>query len=453
MPASESAQALAFVLLVMFLAYVLLILVPFLRRQKDPEGDPGQFGWHVFVPCRDEETVIGATIERLRTSFPAVHVWVIDDASDDSTASIVESAAAADPFVHLVRRHRPNARQGKGAALNEAYRVLSRWLPRDADRSHTVVAVVDADGRLAPNAFRQAAGPRAFANPAIGAAQAAVWMSNRDDATPLDGEHSRLRQAWGRYLVRMQDIEFRTTIAAMQCLRLRTFSVGLGGNGQFSRLSALDKVSEMSGDPWHGSLLEDYELGVHVVLAGYQNTYMHDTHVEQEALPSTRRLLTQRVRWCQGGMQCARYLPRIFRSENFTNAGSLEATYFLLLPFIQLAGIVLWPAAFIAMVASGTLYAGSFALFLAQAWWLIPLILVTGIAPFGIWAIIYRQQVAREASIGAAIGWAFGYWLYMYQTYISVVRALTRLVLGKDNWTKTRRNAERDNLRLVARET
>lgn len=453
MPASESAQALAFVLLIVFLAYVVLILVPFLRRRRDDEGDAGQFDWHVFVPCRDEEAVVGATIVRLRSTFPLAHVWVIDDDSDDSTAEIVERAAVGDPFVHLVRRRRPDARLGKGAALNAAYRVLNRWLPRGTDHSTVIVAVVDADGRLAPNAFLQAAGPNAFADPAVGAAQAAVWMSNRDDAAPIHGEKSRVRQAWGRYLVRMQDIEFRTTIAAMQCLRLRTFSVGLGGNGQFSRLSALDKVSEMSGEPWHGSLLEDYELGVHIVLAGYRNTYMHDTHVEQEALPSTRRLLTQRVRWCQGGMQCARYLPSIFRSEHFTNAGSLEATYFLLLPFIQLAGIVLWPAAFIAMAAQGTIYAGSFALFLLQSWWLLPLILLTGILPFGMWAIIYRQQVARSASIGQAIGWAFGYWLYMYQAYICVVRALTRLVLGKDNWTKTRRNAELDDLGLVARET
>jgi len=453
MPASESAQALAFVLLVVFLAYVLLILVPFLRRKREPEGDADQFDWHVFVPCRDEETVIGATLARLRTTFPSVHVWVIDDDSEDATAEIVERTAADDPLIHLVRRRRPDARLGKGAALNAAYRALDRWLPRDTDRSRVIVAVVDADGRLAPNAFRQAAGPRAFANAEVGAAQAAVWMSNRDDAAPIHGEKSRFRQSWGRYLVRMQDIEFRTTIAAMQCLRLRTFSVGLGGNGQFSRLAALDKVSEMSGEPWHGSLLEDYELGVHIVLAGYQNTYMHDTHVEQEALPSTRRLLTQRVRWCQGGMQCARYLPSIFRSEHFTNAGSLEATYFLLLPFIQLAGIVLWPAAFIAMAAQGTIYAGSFALFLLQSWWLLPLIILTGILPFGMWAIIYRQQVAREASWGRAIGWAFGYWLYMYQNYICVVRALGRLVTGKDNWTKTRRNAELGDLGLIARET
>ncbi len=452
MPASESAQALTFVLLVIFLSYVMLILVPFMRRKPDPEGDESLFQWHVFVPCRDEEVVVEATVRRLRSDFPGLHVWVIDDDSDDATAQIVEGIVREDPCVHLVRRVRPDARLGKGAALNAAYRALGAWLPRGTDRSRVIVTVVDADGLLAENALRQAAGPHAFGDPRVGAAQAAVWMSNRDDPAPFHTPASRARQRWGSYLVRMQDIEFRTTIAAMQCLRTHTLSVGLGGNGQFGRLAALDAVAERSGAPWHGSLLEDYELGVHVVLAGYRNSYMHDTHVEQEALPFTRRLLTQRVRWCQGGMQCARYVPDIFRSENFSNAGSLEATYFLLLPFIQLAGLVLWPTAFIAMIAQGSLYAGSLLAFFQQSWWLLPLVLVTGILPFAMWPVIYRQQAARSASWPTTIGWAFGYWLYMYQTYICAVRAIVRLVLGKDGWSKTRRNAELGEASIVARE-
>jgi cellulose synthase/poly-beta-1,6-N-acetylglucosamine synthase-like glycosyltransferase len=450
--ASESTQALAFVLLIIFLAYVILILVPFLRRKVDPEGDPSLFTWHVLVPCRDEAAVIDATLRRLRQDFPMAHVWVIDDDSDDDTADIVRRWVERDSFVHLVERKRPDARTGKGAALNVGYNTLSRWLPADADRDHTIVAVVDADGILAPNAFRQAAGPQAFGDPATGAAQAAVWMSNRNDPNPLPAGTSKLRQAWGRYLVRMQDIEFRTTIAAMQSLRRHTFSVGLGGNGQFSRLAALDRIKQVAGDPWHGSLLEDYELGIHIMLVGYRTSYMHDTHVEQEALPSTRRLLTQRVRWCQGGMQCTRYLPGIFQSQHFTNAGALEATYFLLVPFIQLLGLVLWPAAFIAMAAAGSIYAGGLAVFLASAWWLLPLIVLTGIVPFAIWVPIYRKQAQPDASIGQTLLWGMGYWLYMYQNYISVIRAFYRLITGKDGWSKTRRNAE-EGTKLLARDT
>ncbi|HWU59243.1 MAG TPA: glycosyltransferase family 2 protein [Microbacteriaceae bacterium] len=447
---SESTQALAFVMLVVFLAYVIMIVVPFLRRKPEPEGDPSVFSWHVFVPCRDESSVVGATISRLRTDFPQADLWLIDDDSDDDTAKIVTSYMRDDSKVHLVQRRRPDARLGKGAALNAAYRALHAWLGDSAARDHVIVAVVDADGRLAPNAFRQAAGPGVFGNPRTGAAQAAVWMSNRDTLDPVSGGGA-LKQRWGRYLVRMQDIEFRTTIAAMQCLRGRTLSVGLGGNGQFTRLTALDRIAERAVNPWHGSLLEDYELGVHVMLAGYRNVYMHDTHVEQEALPGLRRLLTQRTRWCQGGMQCTRYLAGIFGSRYITNAGALEASYFLLMPFVQLIGVILWPTVFIMMIAQGALTAGGIGAWLAASWWLLPLIVLTGVLPFAIWPILYRRQTAPERSRWSVLGWGLGYWLYMYQSYVCVLRAFGRVLFGKSGWAKTRRNAESDK-QLLARE-
>jgi cellulose synthase/poly-beta-1,6-N-acetylglucosamine synthase-like glycosyltransferase len=450
MDASESTQALAFVLLVIFLAYVMLIVIPFVRRTPDPDGDPEAFDWHVFVPCRDEEAVIGSTIDRLLDQFPTAHIWVIDDDSDDATPALVEQRMRGNHQVHLVRRRRPNARTGKGEALNSAYEALTAWLPSRADRTQVIVAVVDADGRLASNALRQAAGPVAFGDPQTGAAQAAVWMSNRDSRAPLP-PRGRAPQWWGRYLIRMQDIEFRTTIAAMQCLRGRTLSVGLGGNGQFTRLSALDAIAASAGKPWHGSLLEDYELGIHVMLVGYHNVYMHDTHVEQEGLPSARRLLTQRTRWCQGGMQCGRYLPSIFTSVHINNAGALEAGYFLIMPFLQLVGVILWPTVFITMIAQGTISYGSFTGWLAASWWIFPLIGLTGVLPFAMWPVLYRRREGGDISWRRTAGWALGYWLYMYQSYACVVRAFGRLITGRNGWAKTRRNAEADR-HLIARE-
>lgn len=451
MSASESTQAIAFVLLVIFLGYVVVIVVPFLRRRPAAEGDPHSLSWHVVVPCRDEAAVVGATLERLRAQFPQAHVWVVDDDSDDDTARIALKAAESDPGIHVVQRRRPDARVGKGAALNAAWRALREWLPAGTSSDSAIVVVVDADGRLADNALRQAAGPDAFGDPRTGAAQAAVWMSNREDRSPAPGRAGQLRQWWGRYLVRMQDIEFRTTIAAMQCLRGRTLSVGLGGNGQFARLSALDRIAQRAGEPWHGALLEDYELGLHVMLAGYRNVYLHDTHVEQEALPSARRLLTQRTRWCQGGMQCGRYLPDVFRSPHITNAGALETAYFLVMPFLQLVGVFLWPAVVITMVADGTITSGSFTAWALASWWILPLIVLTGIAPFAMWPFLYRARTEVKAPWWAVLGWGAGYWLYMYQSYACVLRAFARLIAGRSGWAKTRRNAE-DDVRLLARE-
>ncbi|MCJ1713476.1 glycosyltransferase family 2 protein [Curtobacterium sp. VKM Ac-2922] len=446
MSASESAQTLAFVLLVVFLAYVTAILVPFLRRRPSADGDPTTLDWHVFVACRDEVVVIGDTLTRLRRDFPTAHVWVVDDASTDGTGDVVRQRT--DPMVHLVERRLPDARTGKGAALNAAYAALAAWLPAEHDHDRVVVVVVDADGRLATNALAQAAGPTAFGDPRVGAAQAAVWMSNR---TPLDGSSAAgvTTSRWGRWLVRMQDIEFRTAIAAMQCLRGHTLSVGLGGNGQFTRLSTLDRIGAANGTPWHGSLLEDYELGVHVMLAGFRNVYLHDTHVEQEGLPSVRRLLTQRTRWCQGGMQCAKYLPRIFASRHVTHAGAIEASYFLVQPFTQLAGVVLWPTVLVTMLAAGTVSAGSAAAWAAENWWLLPLVVVTGIAPFAMWPLIYRRRAEPGTRVLTALLWALGYWLYMYQSYVCVPRAFVRLVRGRAGWAKTRRNAESGPLLLA----
>ena len=79
-----------------------------------------------------------------------------------------------------------------------------------------------------------------------------------------------------------------------------------------SARSSAEPVPAPNPDP-KPRLLEDYELGLHVLLAGYRNRYLHDAHVAQEALPGARRLLTQRTRWVQGNLQCLRYLPAILR--------------------------------------------------------------------------------------------------------------------------------------------
>jgi 1,2-diacylglycerol 3-beta-glucosyltransferase len=51
----------------------------------------------------------------------------------------------------------------------------------------------------------------------------------------------------GHNLVRLQDLEFPVPISAIQVTRRLTRSVGLGGNGQFSRLSALDVMADQDG--------------------------------------------------------------------------------------------------------------------------------------------------------------------------------------------------------------
>jgi len=56
-------------------------------------------------------------------------------------------------------------------------------------------------------------------------------------------------------------------------------SVGLGGNGQFVRLSALRSLGPA---PWTRSLTEDLDLGVRLAAAGWRNEYCRTAAVHQQ---------------------------------------------------------------------------------------------------------------------------------------------------------------------------
>jgi glycosyltransferase involved in cell wall biosynthesis len=80
-------------------------------------GDEGRLA--VVVAARDEADRIAATVEALRSAFPAARVWVADDASRDGTAERAMAAGA-----EVVRRGRPHGKGGNvGAAAAAALSV------------------------------------------------------------------------------------------------------------------------------------------------------------------------------------------------------------------------------------------------------------------------------------------------------------------------------------------
>ncbi|MDT7724372.1 MAG: hypothetical protein QOI21_948 [Actinomycetota bacterium] len=437
-------QAFALTMSVAFIVYVFVIVVPYLRRKPAPVGDPDDFSWHFFVPCRDEQTVIRETVRYLRSTFKQAHVWVVDDDSEDRTARVVRSLwrrnGGFDPYLHLVPRHRPEARTGKGDALNAAYRELNAWLGEDARRGEAIVVVVDADGRPAANCLEVCAAEHLFGDSGIGAVQLDVRMSN---VTTPPARKSWVSRAFGLKLAQMQDLEFRTAIAAIQTSRGFTGTISMGGNGQFTRLTALDSIAGPGAQPWRGSLLEDFELGVHLLTAGWRTGFTPDSYVAQEGLYSLRRFLVQRTRWGQGTMQCARYLRRIWDSPHVSTLGAAEMMYYLAQPWMQLLGSLLYPIPFILLLVST---AGDpaqvWAWFTGGAWILFAIYGSFGLLPFVVWGPIYQVKCLHSRNILRGIGMGMAYALYIYTFYITSWRALFRLVRGRNGWSKTRRNTE-----------
>ena len=279
--------------------------------------DPDQSVVYFIVPCLNEERVIEDSLRNLLAD-PRGIVVVVDDASDDRTARI---AAGFDPDrVVLVRRQLPDARQGKGPALNTGFaRLLEDAAARGIAPSRVTVCVMDADGRLSEGAV-DAVLPL-FADERVGGVQLPV----------------RIRRVKGSVLTLLQDLEFWGVCAVAQLGRIGSGTVSLGGNGQFTRLAAL---LELGDRPWRARLTEDLDLALALATAGWRLTSTPDAYVSQQGLPKLRALINQRTRWYQGHMQAGRWLPKLWSSRRVAHLSMLELTLYLLVPLGAGAAVV-----------------------------------------------------------------------------------------------------------------
>lgn len=389
------------------------------RRFRRGRG-PREPRLYVFLlACLNEDKVLAESLARI-TALPAPNVLalVIDDASDDRTGEIARNACAADPRVRLLQRQLPNARKGKGAALNAGIRhlresglLLGRH-PRDV-----IVCVVDADGRLDPHVV-QAVDPY-FNNPRTGGTQIGVRMYNR---------HQGL-------LARLQDMEFVVYGDIFQSARRYIGSVGMGGNGQFMRLAALDTLMGPDGSgPWSDSLTEDLDLGVRLIARGWTNQHCTSAAVSQQAVLDVRRLVRQRSRWFQGHLQSASLVPLIVR-EVPTRA-AMDLLYHLSSPVLILLTSLL-PVSFLVAVGGtviGSIEAGRA---LISPMWVIGPYVLSFTAAY-VYGWVYSR---REQGLGLlrAVLLSHVFIFYGYIWFAAGWWGLWRMLTGKQTWLKTAR--------------
>ncbi len=393
-------------------------------RKRLPQALPPQEGMlFVFmVPCLNEEEVIGRTVQRLMSlPGPEKAILVIDDGSEDGTAAAVLAAGADNPNVWLLQRKLPNARKGKGAALNNAYQhLLNSDLLDGRNINDVVVAVVDADGRPDANALVEVA--PFFRDPKVGACQIGVRMYNRHE----------------NFLARMQDIEFVVFTEMFQKSRNRSGSAGLGGNGQFTRLTALASLGE---EPWTDYLTEDLDLGIRMICEGWYNTFCPTTFVNQQAVTDFTRLVRQRTRWFQGQLQCWNRIPMLIRAP-LPFRVIMDLVYALLGAMIMVL-MSIFTLAFSAVTFILTLRAYQY----------------TSVT----WVLGHPMQWLTAYCFGFALSWTYAYlyWLrepdrkfwrilidthiftfYVYFWLISGLRAIGRIITKQNGWAKTARSAD-----------
>jgi len=412
--------ALTTVVVLFSLSYTFALFLVSRRRSGSLLPPPDRLFFVFVLPCLNEDLVIERSLERLLSLAPDnVAVLVVDDASSDDTARIVERYESER--VWLLRRRLPDAQKGKGEALNAAFRHLlhERRLPLPADQ--VILCVLDADGRLADNALLEVA--PYFRDPRAGAVQIGVRMYN----------------ASAGLLPRLQDFEFVTFTEIFQRARQQLGSVGLGGNGQFARLSAL---ADLGDAPWTDCLTEDLELGVRLRLAGWTNHFSPRTYVSQQAVTRLRAGVPPTSRWFQGHLQCWRQIGPVLRSRLPAKA-TFDLVFHLTGPALVL--LVTPPMlAFVAGVAAlgvGAAVGASLHSVTAHGGRLVVLwyVLSFGLAPF--YGFSYWLQ-ARDTSLAKSIGLAHLFSIYSYMWLVAGWRAVFRILVGRRGWAKTARTAE-----------
>jgi 1,2-diacylglycerol 3-beta-glucosyltransferase len=405
----------------LFRSASLQLTTPQLSDNREALADQAAYRVYFIVPCLNEEFVIGQTVQEL-LAMTCARVIVVDDGSSDRTAEIAGSIDPARVMVH--RRVLPQARQGKGPALNAGLAAARA----DAQRlglaeEQVIICVMDADGRLSRGADKAVL--PLFADPSVGGVQLAVRIRNREEGL----------------LPRMQDALFVGLSATFQLARVHCGTVSLGGNGQFTRLTALNAVG---AEPWRRSLTEDLDLSIALSVKGWRITTTTAAFVSQQGVTTIRALATQWTRWYQGHMECIRWVPKLWSSRRLSHLGMLEITLFLLVPWVLvlpwsiLFGYTMW-----LMIRRTADWYSASAMGDDELQHTVSLVLwyVVSFAPNWIVGYLY-QRLDRKTRFWKGI--AVGHLLLVANlvAYAAAWKALYRIATGRHSWTKTERNRE-----------
>ena len=229
-------------------------------------GPPVTDGVSVIVPAFNERTNIAAAVRSLALSAHRdVEVIVVDDASTDGTADVVDALRLGN--VRVVRV--PPG--GKATALNTGV-ALAR---------HDLIVMVDADTVVEPDSIHRLVQP--FAEPTVGAIAGNVKVGNRRNL-----------------LSRWQHIEYvigfsldRRLYDTFGCIPTIP-----GALGAFRR-QALADAGGLSLD----TIAEDTDLTMAIHRAGWRVVYEESARAYTESPVTLSQLWKQRYRWSYGTMQ------------------------------------------------------------------------------------------------------------------------------------------------------
>ncbi|HEX6656179.1 MAG TPA: glycosyltransferase family 2 protein, partial [Candidatus Limnocylindria bacterium] len=351
----------------------------------------------VVVPAANEASVIGGIVgdlafQHYEAAADDLELVVIDDGSSDGTA---DAARAASSRVRVLRREPGSGAATKGAALAWAAPQLRGDL----------VAVLDADSRVAPDFLRAAV---------------RAWQRDRT-AAALQVQRRAINRTRG-WLPAAQDEEQLMDMAS-QCGRWATDGTAeLRGNGMFVRREALERAG---GWPTH-ALTEDLDLSTRLTGVGERVVLAPEVVVQEQAVEGATDLWQQRLRWAEGSLRrLIEHGPGL--------VGNRQLPFGRRLDFLLFIGEFLIPPVFVTSIAASLLTIP----LPEPADWTVPVTLFVGYG-LGTYLLALAGLAAQGEPILSLLGRATRGALFLSHWLLIVPAALLRITFGPANPTFAR---------------
>ncbi|MDT2773343.1 glycosyltransferase family 2 protein [Enterococcus durans] len=376
----------------------------------------------VLVPTLNEKETIGAMIEnlveisnKLKNEIPITLV-VINDASTDGTAEVLANYQGHQNL-KVITRELPDAQEGKGVALNAGL----DWIETlGLDENKTIVGVIDSDST--PDSLLFSNVYQAFIHSNYDLIQTGVQIVNANS-----------------FLTLMQKFEFEIINLLSQIIRNDWGSALASGNGQFMTLKMTSEIR------WRGTLLDDLDFSINGLLKGYYGGFLSQTLVPQEGVLSYHKLIKQRVRWCQGGMQCFfRYTKSVFKSKMISPQLKSDIVAFMISAFFSM---LIFPSSLVSIIVMIILF---FHYPLSTFFIFCGILLINGLIAFTVYySTAYVLKVDKTLDNKLSIlKFAYGNLLYTWLLSPVAYIAFFRLVIGKNNWEKTSHDGSQSSKEL-----
>lgn len=298
--------------------YQFLLIPIHAFRNHYPAARPHLPRVAVLLPAWNEGAVIGASIDRLiKLTYPKdrLRIYVVDDASTDSTPDVVLAKAAQYPgqVVHL---RRDKGGEGKAHTLNHGIAILL------ADDWMQALLIMDADVIYREDSLRRMTAH--LGDPSVGAVTAFIAEGSGDP----------------NYLTRFIAYEY---IAAQRASRRAQNVIGamacLAGGAQ---LHSRENLEAIGGRIDTSSLAEDTFTTFLTQLGGRRVVFEPHAVVLAEEPGSIAALWKQRLRWARGNVQLTgRFRKVFFRPSKAHRLGSITFGLFWFTTFLLPVAMIL----------------------------------------------------------------------------------------------------------------